>query len=228
MEDFQKVLEKCRLSDMGFQGSKFTWTNGRTDNAFTQERLDRAVANAEWLSHFACSEVKVMARRNSDHNPLLLCFDGGGVRRRAGRPFHFEANWESYPDFKKEVGKSWRMKQRGENPLQNVHGKLQSCKRSILRWVKKTVHVTEDLIRSKTKKLEEIQGAEGDINLAAEQALMEEVNELLEQEETKWRQRAKENWLIHGDCNTKFFHACATQWRTSNTISQIVDGNGQA
>jgi hypothetical protein len=47
MEDFQRILEDCLLSDLGFSRPKFTWSNERDDEAFTQERLDRVVANSE-------------------------------------------------------------------------------------------------------------------------------------------------------------------------------------
>jgi hypothetical protein len=40
---------------------------------------------------------------------------------------------------------------------------------------------------------------------------MDELDSLLEQEELKWQQRAKVNWLKHGDRNSKYFHAAATQ-----------------
>jgi hypothetical protein len=45
MMQFQLTLEECELSDLGYRGSKFTWTNRRHDGDFIKERLDRAVAN---------------------------------------------------------------------------------------------------------------------------------------------------------------------------------------
>lgn len=48
MVQFRVALEECKLSDLGFRGSKFTWTNCRTDGTFIKERLDQAVANREW------------------------------------------------------------------------------------------------------------------------------------------------------------------------------------
>jgi hypothetical protein len=49
----------------------------------------------------------------------------------------------------------------------------------------------------------------------------------LEQEDLKWRQRAKVEWLKNGDRNTKFFHACANQRKRRSIIEKIVDGYGQ-
>ena len=46
MQDFQVTLEKCELSDMGFTGPKFTWSNSRENQVFIKERLDRGVVNA--------------------------------------------------------------------------------------------------------------------------------------------------------------------------------------
>lgn len=40
MEDFVVCLDDCRLFDLGFQGPKFTWSNGHI-----QERIDRCVVN---------------------------------------------------------------------------------------------------------------------------------------------------------------------------------------
>jgi hypothetical protein len=46
---------------------------------------------------------------------------------------------------------------------------------------------------------------------AIEGQIKSELDSLLEQEELKWRQKAKENWLMYGDRNSKFFHAYANQ-----------------
>jgi hypothetical protein len=58
-------------------------------------------------------------------------------------------------------------------------------------------------------------------NSVAEAQIKDEIHELLEQEELKWKQRAKEDWLRYGDRNTKYFHACANQRKRVNQIDQI-------
>lgn len=45
MERFREAVDACGLSDLGFQGSKFTWCNNRAGHQFTKERLDCAFGN---------------------------------------------------------------------------------------------------------------------------------------------------------------------------------------
>jgi hypothetical protein len=49
----------------------------------------------------------------------------------------------------------------------------------------------------------------------------------MEQEDIKWKQRAKQNWYRNGDRNTPFFHAWADHRRRINHISNIVDEEGR-
>lgn len=49
----------------------------------------------------------------------------------------------------------------------------------------------------------------------------------MEQEDLKWKQRAKENWLQFGDRNSKFFHACANQKHSRSRIQNIFDIDGR-
>jgi effector-binding domain-containing protein len=60
--------------------------------------------------------------------------------------------------------------------------------------------------------------------IEVEKQIKDELHILLEEEELKWRQCAKETWLKNDDQNTKFFHASANQRNRRNLISQIVDG----
>jgi hypothetical protein len=42
-----------------------------------------------------------------------------------------------------------------------------------------------------------------------------------------WQQRARTDWLQHGDKNTKFFDQKASQRRKKNRIKEILDNQGQ-
>lgn len=58
-------------------------------------------------------------------------------------------------------------------------------------------------------------------------ATRRDLNELLDDEELYWGQRAKAHWLKEGDKNTKFFHAYASDRRKQNTILGIWDEFGR-
>jgi hypothetical protein len=49
---------------------------------------------------------------------------------------------------------------------------------------------------------------------------------LIQKEEQWWSQRAKTNWLQHGDKNSKFFHFKASQRQRKNKINYIKDRQG--
>ena len=57
--------------------------------------------------------------------------------------------------------------------------------------------------------------------------LRRELNELLDDKELYWGQRAKAHWLKEGDRNTKFFHAHALERWKQNTIIRIWDEHGR-
>ena len=64
-------------------------------------------------------------------------------------------------------------------------------------------------------------------NLGSEiNILRKKIDELLDSEEIMWHQRSKVQWLGLGDRNTKYFHTKALDRRRKNTISCIMDKEG--
>lgn len=53
-----------------------------------------------------------------------------------------------------------------------------------------------------------------------------EYMKLLENQETYWKQMAKQFWLREGDQNTRFFHKYTSTRRENNQIKKIKDVNG--
>jgi hypothetical protein len=128
--------------------------------------------------------------------------------------------------FKDVVKKGWRVKICDKDPWIAIKENMQTCRGMIKKWVRKNTKNTKLVIQSKTKKLEEIQSLHGASNLEEEKALKSELHSLLEQEDLKWQQRAKVEWLRNKDRNTKFFHVCANQCMRRNSIGNILDANG--
>ena len=68
-------------------------------------------------------------------------------------------------------------------------------------------------------------GPSTDESLGAQKEILLRLELLLEQEEIIWVQRARANWLKHGDRNTSFFHHYASTRRRRNMV-KLVDEQG--
>jgi hypothetical protein len=181
----------------------------------------------EWCAIHADVELSVLASRSSDHNPLLVTFrKHDETSWRKCRQFRYEASWSKNRDFKSTFKQIWQAKPAVQDKWANILGKLRHSQYSIKKWVRKTELKTEELIQQKTRELADLQLRTNGDNLTEEITTKNELQLLLEEEDLKWRQRSKQNWLKCGDRKTNFFHSCANQRSSRNLISNIKDGNG--
>jgi hypothetical protein len=79
-------------------------------------------------------------------------------------------------------------------------------------------------IQTKIQKLKSLTPASDEITQMHQ--LESNLDDLLNKEEQWWAQRAKINWLLHGDKNSKFFHFKASQRHRKNTINFIQNTQG--
>lgn len=207
---FCEVLEDCHLGDLDFFGSCFTWSNRRLDNSFTKERLDRAVANPEWCSIFPKVSVLVLAARTSDHSPLVISFDEDGYERKFHmRGFKFEAWWTNDVECSNIINSAWNEDMSVNVSISNVRECLSACQYALKGWSSRKFGNLDKLIKQKTTLLENLQKRESPSLVTQIRSLQKEIDELLECEEMRWKQRAKQHWLRNGDRNTAFFHSWA-------------------
>ena len=101
MEEFNEAIFTYGLSDVGFDGPQFTWTNGTV-----WQRLDRALANKAWIDTFDVTKVSHLVRERSDHAPLLIkC----GVHKVCSSAFRFLNVWTKHSCFMGVVQDAWRL-----------------------------------------------------------------------------------------------------------------------
>jgi hypothetical protein len=118
MAAFREALEECELSDLGFNGPRFTWNNRHTDNSFIQERLDRALGSRDWCLLFPGAIVSVLEAICSDHNPILVSFKGNREDYRFCRGgFKFEATWSRDAEYQGLIQFVWEQVRHCDDPF---------------------------------------------------------------------------------------------------------------
>nr|POE46432.1 hypothetical protein CFP56_41679 [Quercus suber] len=133
MQNFHDALDHCGFADLGFSGPKFTW-HGRRRGEWIWERLDRGVANYEWLTQFPTGRVKHLNCFTSDHRPILLSLDGNSEFQKWHRkPFQFVAMWISNPKCKEVVERAWDCAPNGTSMFVAAT-KLKRCKNQLKSW----------------------------------------------------------------------------------------------
>lgn len=95
MMAFNLALADCGLSDMGYVGNTFTWSNNHDVPRTIRCRLDRVCATQSALQRFPTAFVTNLEHAGSDHLPIWLQLErpirpGRGPR---SRPFCFESMW---------------------------------------------------------------------------------------------------------------------------------------
>lgn len=93
------MLWDCGLNDIELSNDRFTYSNRRRGAEETKPRIDRALANREWLREWPRSVLNSFFANTSDHKPIKLCLDDyrqrGMAQQRKARQasFKFEPLW---------------------------------------------------------------------------------------------------------------------------------------
>ncbi|KAL4366884.1 hypothetical protein GQ457_05G001920 [Hibiscus cannabinus] len=223
MEQFRMVLSECNLYDLGFSGRWYTWERGRFLHNNVRERLDRGVANSQWNQSFPDYLVKHLRHSFSDHCPVLIDTTGKrqDFRHSPPLPFKFDAAWVMDDSCTTIIFEFW------SSHTSDLPTKLCELGSSLKNWslsMRKEKRAVKDSLEARLKELEE--GDLDDDVLAELIDVKLGLNIEADKEELSWKQRARVNWLSHGDKNTTFFHNFAAARKKNNLIKEIGNGQG--
>ncbi|KAL9685480.1 hypothetical protein QQ045_022930 [Rhodiola kirilowii] len=197
MKIFRDCLDDCELSDMGFKGRPFTYSNRRKGENEVKARLNRVLENERWRTSYPRAVVK------------------------HGR---FEPIWLRHKEFKEEVRRAWSDQIDGAPLSAKLKRCMQSLHQwgsSTFGSVRRKVNDLKKSIQEVREKPRTEESAKVEANLE------DELDEWLEREELWGRQRSRAEWLQHGDRNTAYFHEKASQRRRRNHIDRIKDQAGE-
>ncbi|KAK1393650.1 hypothetical protein POM88_012706 [Heracleum sosnowskyi] len=72
IDGFNSCLVDIQAHDLDIIGHQFTWERGRNSDHWIEIRLDRVLANNQWLSMFDMAKVYDLEGSPSDYSPLLV------------------------------------------------------------------------------------------------------------------------------------------------------------
>jgi hypothetical protein len=111
---FKDTINSCGLQDLGYQGDIFTWNNRQEANQLIKARLDRFLANYNWISALPTYSNYHLLRFKSDHSPILLEFSplSDSVQQNfKDRPIRYEQVWTRDENHYQQVKENWQHSQ---------------------------------------------------------------------------------------------------------------------
>ncbi|XP_042988623.1 uncharacterized protein LOC122316153 [Carya illinoinensis] len=158
LESFREAIMDCSLNPIKTQGPKFTWANNRRDGNFTKEKLDRAMANLNWLQNFSESCCHVLPAMKSDHSPFLVQVSGkDGTPPSKPFLFRFEAAWNLKESVLNPIREGWGKVTMGGDVASTMSRRLHNCGLALKNWNMSTNKQAPINLKQKMKLLGELQ-----------------------------------------------------------------------
>ncbi|GKB95065.1 RNA-directed DNA polymerase, eukaryota [Tanacetum coccineum] len=222
---FNNFISNAGLVDLQLEGYSFTWAH---PSATKMSKLDRFLVTDGLISSFPRVSAVCLDRHLSDHRPILLreVFTDYGAT-----PFRLYHSWFSFQGFDQLVTHIWNSTSLNDsNGMIRFKKKLQILKKKIRVFVadqKKKQVGRVNALKVKLSNIDKIldQGGVSDDILLAR---TEYTNLLLESKTADARdyiQKAKIQWAVEGDENSKFFHGIMNRKHANLVIKGImIDG----
>ncbi|XP_019192477.1 PREDICTED: uncharacterized protein LOC109186787 [Ipomoea nil] len=216
LHGFGETIEECRLAQMPMMGYPFTWEKGKGTPNWIEERLDKVLTSQSWRDIVPDASVQNILTRKSDHSALFLGILN--LRERMGglrRGFRFEMAWLHDEGCRDVVEKAW-----DEGAGRGLQECISICGNRLSRWGGERFHKFGERIRNLRKEQLRLRGCNDPSSLAEFQLLEECLCRIEAQEDTYWRQRAKQHWLKNADANTKYYHS--GDWVEGDAMRNVI------
>ena len=151
MQLFREAIDECGFIDMGYKGSPFTWKKKFRIGDSIWERLDRSLANNEWLIKFGGSSVHHLTCSTSDHSSLWIIPEIIHPTSQE-KLFRFEEMWLTKKGCSDIVKAEWD-KHRIDNIAASIVQKIERCGSALRRWSSKNFGSIRKELQQKQKLL---------------------------------------------------------------------------
>ncbi|WZY80122.1 hypothetical protein YC2023_026506 [Brassica napus] len=215
---FRSFVSQNGLWNLKHSGNQLSWRGVRYTHHI-KSRLDRSLVNCSWSESFPMGRSVYLRYEGSDHRPVITYFNTAMQKRRG--LFRFNRSYTENEEVTQLVDAAWN-----HHPLDSVITKLNSVRRSIIKWAKEQNVKSNLVIQSAQQALEEALSMPV-ADLPHIQTLTNTLLVAYREEESFWLQRSRIQWLKKGDRNTGFFHAATRKRRALNNLSVIEKENGE-
>ncbi|XP_019190614.1 PREDICTED: uncharacterized protein LOC109185072 [Ipomoea nil] len=219
LHGFGETIEECGLAQMPMMGYPFTWEKGKGTPNWIEERLDKVLTSQRWREIVPDASVQNILTRKSDHSALFLGILN--LRERTGglrRGFRFEMAWLHDEGCRDVVEKAWN-----DGAGRGLQECISVCGHRLSRWGGEHFHKFGERIRNLRKEQLRLRGCNDPVSLAEFQRLEKCLCRIEAQEDTYWRQRAKQHWLKNADANTKYYHS--GDWVEGEAMRNVIYDN---
>ncbi|KAL0288901.1 UNVERIFIED_CONTAM: hypothetical protein Sradi_7086600 [Sesamum radiatum] len=223
MTEFRNCIRDSGLVQLPFTGCPFTWHNCSEGPRSLWKRLDRMLANTNWMDAWPNSSYISALPSTSDHSPLILT---GMDRGEEHVIFRFDNYLAHLPGFLNSVKEIWRHRIVGTAMYETVC-KLKLLK-DVFRQQKRLKGNLTDNVRQAKNFLDKAQVLfttyKEDIFLDLVKSCRRVYSVAVKLEISMLQQRAKLRWLKHGDQSSKIFFRKINATRAKQRIFQITKG----
>nr|GEY86414.1 hypothetical protein [Tanacetum cinerariifolium] len=230
MREFKECVENMEVMDVQRTGLQYTWNQKPKGKDGILRKLDRVLANLEFLDVFMGVHAVFKPYRISDHSPAVLSIPS--LVKVKPMPFKFFNVIILDNMFKDVVRNAWMAQISGFymfRVVKKLKG-LKGLKKPIrkLMFDKGNLHANVTRLRGELDKVQtDLDCDPSNFSLREKEAMtVADFNEALLMEEKFLKQKAKISWLKEGDSNTAYFHKVVKSRVSQNRIDVVMDAYG--
>ncbi|GJT69110.1 RNA-directed DNA polymerase, eukaryota [Tanacetum coccineum] len=222
---FNHFISSSCLIDLPLEGYSFTWA---LKSGSKMSKLDRFLISEGLISIFPSLAAICLDRRLSDHRPILLRESSVDYGPTPFRVFH---SWFTKDGFDNLIADTWNNLSIMEtNKISLLRKKFQALKAIIKNWSRDEMLKASAVRHSAQSRISELdklidKGLSNNDIINERISLLKDIHDLDKRHSSDLAQKAKIQWAIEGDENSKYFHGIINKKRSQLAIRGVlVDG----